>query len=123
LEFAVQAWSHWHQADKAVLEKVQQSAIAMVSSLHSREYEARLKELKMFTPEERRHQADMLHMFKIMTGPADLREEGWFVPPLPAAARTRQYADQLNVRPNHRRLEIRRNFFTVRAGHEQPLGH
>jgi hypothetical protein len=40
----------------------------------------------------------------------------WFEPPPVAAARTRRNADPLNVRPKHGRLEIRRNFFTVRAG-------
>jgi ribonucleases P/MRP protein subunit RPP40 len=54
LEFAVQAWSPWHQADKDTLEKVQGRAVAMVAGLRSREYEDRLKELKLTTLEERR---------------------------------------------------------------------
>jgi hypothetical protein len=115
LEFAVQAWSPWHQADKETLEKVQKRAVAMVSGLQSRDYEDRLRELKLTTLEERRHQADMLQMYKIASGSGQLDEAGWFGPPTAAAARTRHYADQLNVRPNHGRLEIRRNFFTVRA--------
>jgi hypothetical protein len=39
----------------------------------------------------------------------------WFRP-LTEAARARLRADPLNVRPNHGRLEIRRNFFSVRRG-------
>jgi hypothetical protein len=118
LEFAVQAWSPWHQADKEVLEKVQKRAVAMVSGLVSRDYEDRLKELMMTTLEERRHQADMLQMYKIASGAGQLDEEGWFRPPPAAAARTRHYADPLNVRPNHGRLEIRRQFFSVRAAEQ-----
>ena len=38
LEFAVQAWSPWTGADKAVLEQVQKQAIRMVSGLRSHEY-------------------------------------------------------------------------------------
>jgi hypothetical protein len=71
---------------------------------------------KMTTLGERRHQADMLMMYKVMHGHGHLDEEGWFLPPLPAAARMRRHADPLNVRPNHGRLELRRNAFSVRAG-------
>jgi hypothetical protein len=98
-----------------VLEKAQKRAVAMVSGLRTGHYEERLKELGMITLEERRHQADMLHMSKTASG-GQLDEAGWFRPPTAAALRTRQYADPLNVRPNHGRLEIRRNFFSVRAG-------
>jgi hypothetical protein len=118
LEFAVQAWSPWQQADKDVLERVQRRAVAMVSGLQSQVYEDRLKELKMTTLEERRHQADMLQMFKLRSGAGQLDEAGWFGPPTAAAARTRNYADPLNVRPNHGRLEVRRNAFSVRAGEQ-----
>jgi hypothetical protein len=108
LKFAVQAWSPWHQADKEVLEKVQKRAVAMVSSLVS----------KMTTLEERRHQADMLQMYKVASGIGQLDEEGWFRPSPPAAAHTHHYADPLYVRPNHGRLEIRRQFFSVHAAEQ-----
>jgi hypothetical protein len=110
LEFAVQALSPWHQADKEVLERVQKLAVAMVSGLRSREYEDRMKELKMTSLEKRRHHADMLQMYKVTSGIGQLDEEGWFRPP-PAAACPRHYADLMNVRPNNGRLEIRRQFF------------
>jgi hypothetical protein len=116
LEFAVQAWSPWHQADKEVLEKVQRRAVAMVSGLRGRDYEDRLRELGLTTLEERRHQADMLQIYKIINRAGDLDITEWFQPPTAAAARTRRHVDALNVRPNHGRLEIRQNFFSVRAG-------
>jgi hypothetical protein len=115
LDFATQAWSPWQQADKELLEKVQRKAVGMVSGLHSQEYSARLKELKLTTLEERRHQADMLHMYKMCSNASDSDWRAWFNPPTEAAARTRRNADPLSVRPNNGRLEIRRNFFTVRA--------
>ena len=40
----------------------------MVSGLYSKVYEERLKELRLQTLEERRHQADMCIMHKIMHG-------------------------------------------------------
>jgi hypothetical protein len=55
-------------------------------------------------------------MYKLCSGKLDQDRADWFRPPPAAAARTRQNADPLNVRPNHGRLEIRRNFFTVRVG-------
>jgi hypothetical protein len=78
LEFAVQAWSPWLQADKEVLEKVQRRAVNMASGLRSREYEDQLPELGLTTLEERRHQADMLQMYKIMNGAGDLNTTDWF---------------------------------------------
>jgi hypothetical protein len=87
----------------------------MVSGLRSAGYEDRLRELGLTTLEELRHRADMLQMFKIINGAGGLEITDWFELPT-AAARTRQQADPLNVRPNHGRLEIRQNFFSVRAG-------
>jgi ribonucleases P/MRP protein subunit RPP40 len=116
LEFAVQAWSQGPQADKEVLEKVQRSAVGMVSGLRSAGYEDRLRELGLITLEERRHRADMLQMYNIINGAGGLMITDWFGLPLAAAARTRQHADPLNMRPNHGRLEVRQNFFSVRAG-------
>jgi hypothetical protein len=88
----------------------------MVSGLLSQDYKGQLKELCMTTLEERRHQMDMQHMYKIYTGKHGLVKEDWFSLPTAAAARTRQYADPLNVRPVHGRLEVCRSFFTVQAG-------
>jgi hypothetical protein len=58
----------------------------------------------------------MAHMYKICTCRDGLERADWFEPPTEAAARTRRHADPLNVRPHHARLEVRRNFFTVRTG-------
>jgi hypothetical protein len=115
LDFATQAWSPWQQGDIEALESVQRRAVNMVSGLRSREYSERLKELKLTTLVERRHQADMLHMYKMCSSSDESGWAAWFRPPTAAAARTRRNADPLTVRHNDGRLEIRRNFFTVRA--------
>jgi hypothetical protein len=112
----VQGWSPWNQANKDILEKVQKRTVSMVSGLRRRDYEDRLKEQNLTTLEERRHQADMLHMYKICTGKDGMAKEDWFIPAPAAAARTRLNADPLNVRLNHGRLDVRRHFFSVRAG-------
>ncbi len=66
LEFCTQAWSPWTAADKECLERIQKRAVRMVSGLRAVEYEQRLEELSLSTLEERRHQADMQMVHKIM---------------------------------------------------------
>jgi hypothetical protein len=50
----------------------------MVSGLKGKTYEERLKELDMTTPEERRHQLDMIQTFKIIGGHDAMEKECWF---------------------------------------------
>jgi len=115
LEFAVPAWSPWAEGDKEALEKVQRRAVKMVSGLTGSDYEGRLRELEMTTLEERRHQMDMAQMFKIIKGHDDVDRSEWFDMAATAPRATRAAADPLNVRLNHGRLDIRKNFFSVRV--------
>ena len=66
LEFSTQAWSPWNEEDIACLKRVQQRAIKMVSGLRASAYEERLKELGLSTLVERRHQADMAMVHRIV---------------------------------------------------------
>ena len=97
LEFSTQAWSPWTEADKAVLEKVQRKAVGMVSGLVSREYKDRLEELNMESLEERRHQADMHMVHKIMREEGGLHHSTWFEKASKQVRVTRVAADNLNV--------------------------
>jgi hypothetical protein len=87
-----------------MLEKVQRRAVGIISDLEARDYEGRLRELNLTTLEERRHQADMAHMYKICACKDGLNRAEWFEPPTEGAAHTRRHADPLNVRPNRGRL-------------------
>jgi hypothetical protein len=51
-----------------VLEKIQRRAVNMVAGLKGSTYEKKLEELDMLTLEERRHQADMVQVYKILHG-------------------------------------------------------
>ena len=113
--YTVQAWSPWTAQDKEFLEKVQQRAIKMISGLRASEYEDRLKELGLTTLEERRHQADMAMVYKVLTGKEQVDPTEWFNMAGEAARATQATADPLNIRVKHGRLELRRNFFTVRV--------
>jgi hypothetical protein len=115
LEFAVQAWNPWTQHDKETLEKVQRRAVGMVSGLRGETYEEKLVELGLTTLEERRHQADMLQVYKILTGKDNVRSECWFRMAAAGAIRTRQAAGVMNILKPRSRLEVRGNFFSVRV--------
>jgi len=114
LEFCTQAWAPWNEEDKVCLEKVQQKAIKMVSGLRAHTYEERLRELGLTTLEERRHQADMAMVHKIVHRQSGLTPETWFE--MAGARRnTRSAADPLNIVVKHGRLDVRRNFFSIRV--------
>lgn len=114
LEFSTQAWAPWSVEDSKNLEKVQQRAVKMVAGLRATEYEERLKELGLLTLEERRHQADMLMVHKIMHRIGGLEPETWF--DMAADQRsTRSNADPLSLKKRYGRLETRNNFFSVRV--------
>jgi hypothetical protein len=115
LEFSTQAWAPWTEGDKSCLEKIQQRAVRMVSGLLGDSYEERIAELGLETLEERRHQADMAMVHKIMHGKGQLDHTCWFEKAVDGQRATRNSADPLNLRLNHGRLELRRNYFSVRV--------
>ena len=70
----------------------------------------RLVELGLLTLEERRHQADICLMHKIMHGIGGLDHDVWFEKASESVRVTRVAADGLNVKVKNGRLEFRRNF-------------
>jgi hypothetical protein len=77
LDFAVQAWNPWTNPDKISLEKILRVAAGMVSGLRGEMYEEKLEELGLTTLEERRHQADIVQVYKIRTGKDRVQRECW----------------------------------------------
>ena len=78
--------------------EVQKKAVGIVSGLAAKTYEDKLKELGLQSLEERRHQADMHMMNKIMHGTGGLKSETWFEMASGNARATRANADLLNVK-------------------------
>ena len=115
LDFAVQAWSPWTQADKEVLERVQKRMVRQVSGLRGHEYRERLQELGLTTLEERRHQADMNMVYKILNGKEDMVVEELFRMAATGERQTRRNAGYMNLFVTHGRLDTRANFFSVRV--------
>ena len=114
LEFACPAWSPWTAADRDTLEKVQQRAVRQVSGLQGLTYEEKLKELGICTLEERRHRADMAMVHRILSEEDTMAAE-LFEMAAAGGRRTRVAADPLNVVVKHGRLDIRKNFFSIRV--------
>jgi len=117
LEFASQAWSPWLQKDIEVLEKVQQRAVRMVGGLKGTTYQERLLELGLQSLEARRAEADMLMVYKVLTGKVRIDSNNWFqlAANQIAQQRTRAATDPLRLRKPRARLDIREQFFTVRV--------
>ena len=88
----------------------------MISGLRGTTYEEKLNEIGMCSLEERRHQADMLQMYKILHGHDKV--DNLFERAAAGERATRAAADPLNVKVPFARLEIRKNFFTVRAANQ-----
>jgi hypothetical protein len=118
LEFAVQAWNPWTQQDKDILEKVHRRAVAVVSGLRGVTYEERLEELEMTTLEERRHRADMLQVFMILTEKDNVDKSTWFKMASEGTVRMTQATGTLNLVKPRTRLEVRSNFFSIRVVEE-----
>jgi ribonucleases P/MRP protein subunit RPP40 len=114
LEFAASAWSPWAIGDIACLEKVQERAIRAVSGLQGKTYQDRLRELSMASLAERREEADMCLVHKIMSDSDEGFSEQWFVK---AATRrpTRMAAGYNNLLPQRGHHDFRRGFFSLRV--------
>jgi hypothetical protein len=72
-------------------------------------------ELGLPTLEERRHQADMCMVHKILHGKGELKADTWFEMAGHGVRATRAGSDPLNIRVKHGRLDMRRNFFSLRV--------
>ena len=57
----------------------------------------------------------MAMVYKVLTGKEQVDPTEWFNMAGEAARATQATADPLNIRVKHGRLELRRNFFTVRV--------
>ena len=110
------AWSPWTEQDKDLIEKVQKKFVNMISGLSGKTYEERLKELKLSSLATRRRKSDLVETYKIINSVTKVDKSSWFTMAAEGSTRiTRLTADPLNLAPKSAKLEIRKNFFSVRV--------
>jgi len=78
LEYCVSAWSPHYIKDKELLERVQHRFTRMIKEVHGKDYLDRLKELNLWTLEERRNRADLVEFFKMYKGFTAIHFESLF---------------------------------------------
>ena len=124
LEFSVAAWSPWMEMDKNVLEKVQERMIRLLSDAKGKSYEEKLRDVGLTTLTQRRERGDAIEAFKTLNGFNHVDKHQWFEiedeEQRPTRRNTVIDADGEKRRKNvlrveAARLEIRKNFYNVRA--------
>ena len=124
LEFAVAAWSPWMEKDNGILEQVQQRLVRMLSDVQGKDYYEKLRDAGLTTLSERRTRGDAIETFKTLKGFNRVRREDWFSVRAADARPTRSTTSiseegeerrELMLQIQRANLEIRRNYFTIRA--------
>ena len=128
LEFAASAWSPWNEGDIQTLEKVQERLLRQIPDIRGNSYEERLKDAGLTTLKERRKRGDAIETFKTLGGFNRVDKNAWFKLAEDDARATRSTATVTREGEEERktnilrsetvRLDIRKNFYTVRTVRE-----
>ena len=110
LEYGNVIWHPRFQLDKIEIEKVQRRATKRIPTLRHEPYEARLRSLKLSSPDYRRRRGDMLQVFRILNGLDRLDPQLFFK--LSKQTRTRVHCQKLYK--DHSRPELRKHVFSQR---------
>ena len=117
IEHAGTVWSPYKMKDIERVEGVQRRATAQLPGMKGKEYEERLKELKLPTLRYRRARGDMIQVYKILNG----LDDNQITPKLMLSKEARGNSENLRGKhPFHLyqkrcRLEIRKHSFTQRV--------
>ena len=110
LEYGSQIWSPVYKKDKIIIENVQRRGTRLVKSLQHLPYEKRLETLGLPTLEYRRERADMVQVYKIISGIDKLDTDALLT--FSSQGRTRGHSLKLFKR--RARLNLRKNSFSDR---------
>ena len=110
LEYAVQFWCPSYRKDIERLERVQKRATRLIPELRNRSYEDRLRELNLFSLEQRRLRGQLIEVFKILRGFDNVDCTTMFT--LSEDRRTRNHGFKLELR--HYNRDLCGNFFSYK---------
>jgi hypothetical protein len=80
-----------------------------------RHHGEKLTELGLTSLKERRHQADMLQVYKILMGKNRLNSKTWFRMADNKTVRSRQVAGLVNIVKPRTQLDVRNHVFSIRT--------
>ena len=124
LEFGIAAWNPWTEADIQCLEAVQKRLVRLLSDVTGESYEEKLRVAGLTTLRDRRERGDAIEVFKTLKRMNNIDVDRWFKVVGESARPLRsntlvEGGDEVrkeNVLEIERcNLEIRKNFFVVRA--------
>jgi len=111
LEYCSPAWSPHYQKDKQLLEKVQHRFTRLFPDLRSICYQDRLRQLGLWSLQERRNRADLLEVFKLKAGLSNVTFQTFFDRNVDSRTRGHTW----KITKNRSKLDIRKYFFSERV--------
>lgn len=112
MEYCIQVWSPWLVKDIDCLEKIQRRATKLVQSISKLKYPDRLRELGLYSLEQRRLRGDLIETYKILTKKERVSPETFFqLASTPYGLR----GHSLKVHVPRFNTSVRKNFFSIRV--------